>query len=65
MGRGRPKLDDGHRVKINLTLARETIDKLDAILYADQVSRSQTVDEAVSALFEKLESERGQPYPRR
>jgi predicted transcriptional regulator len=58
-------MDSGHRVKTNLTLSPETVDRLDAIAYADRTNRSQLVDEAVKLLFEKKESERGEPYPQR
>jgi predicted transcriptional regulator len=48
-----------------VTLDPATADKLASIAFADRVSRSSVIDEAVASYFEKKEAERGEPYPRR
>lgn len=59
----RPRKGDELRVRIAVSIDPGAIDKLDRMAFADRLSRSDLVNEAVSELFAKREAERGTPYP--
>jgi metal-responsive CopG/Arc/MetJ family transcriptional regulator len=50
---------------MTITIAHETVESLDSMAFVEGVSRSQLIDRAIRELFERLEKERGEPYPQR
>ena len=62
---GRPPLGNKPRRTMTITIAHETVESLDSMAFVEGVSRSQLIDRAIRELFERLEKERGEPYPQR